>query len=101
MSIEQELRERANFPANNFDTPYHEDSQLMLRAATEIETLRKQIIRIELEKELGELVAKNEAAKSWGAAVGARHERIKEIRGLLSCMPRELETPSPDSGEQD
>jgi hypothetical protein len=38
-----------------------------------------------LKAERAKLVADNEAATSWGAAVGARHERIKEIdRALLS-----------------
>ena len=32
-----------------------------------------------LEAERAELMAKNAAATSWGAAVGARSERIKEI----------------------
>lgn len=46
-----------------------------------------------LEAERAELIAKNEAATSWGAAVGARHERIKEIDRELSA----LSTPS-DAG---
>lgn len=39
--------------------------------------------RDSLERELAELKAKNESATSWGAAVGARSERIKEIEGIL------------------
>ena len=38
-----------------------------------------------LERELAELEARNEAAVSWGAAVGARHERIKAIRSALDA----------------
>lgn len=38
-----------------------------------------------LKRELAELEAKNAAATSWGAAVGARHERIKGIRAALSA----------------
>jgi hypothetical protein len=37
-----------------------------------------------LERELAELEAKNAAATSWGAAVSARHERIKGIRAALA-----------------
>ena len=42
------------------------------------------IDREALEKELAELIAANEAETSWGAAVGACLERIKEIKGILS-----------------
>lgn len=38
----------------------------------------------DLEKEMAELIAKNEAATGWGAAVGARHERIKHIQAILN-----------------
>jgi hypothetical protein len=38
----------------------------------------------ELRKELAKLEAANAAAPGWGAAVGARHERIKAIRSALS-----------------
>lgn len=44
-----------------------------------------------LEAELAELVAANEAATSWGAAVGARSERIQDIRSEL----RRLREPKP------
>jgi hypothetical protein len=44
----------------------------------------------ELRAELAELTAKNEAATSWGAAVGARSERIKAINGLLSRGERKF-----------
>lgn len=43
-----------------------------------------------LEAELAKLVAANEAATSWGAAVGAREERIKNIHSEL----RRLRAPS-------
>ena len=33
---------------------------------------------------LDELEKANEAATGWGAAVGARHEEIKSIKGRLS-----------------
>lgn len=36
-----------------------------------------------LEVERAELIAANEAAASWGAAVGAREERIKNINSEL------------------
>ncbi len=38
--------------------------------------------------EKAQLEAANEAATSWGAAVGARHERIKAIERLLGIEPR-------------
>lgn len=37
-----------------------------------------------LERELADLEAKNAAATGWGAAIGARHERIKAIRSQLA-----------------
>lgn len=40
---------------------------------------------IALADERAVLMAKNAAATSWGAAVGARSERIKEIDGLLAA----------------
>lgn len=43
--------------------------------------------RDELLAELADLQAKNEAATSWGAAIGARHERIKEIQSTLRSPP--------------
>lgn len=43
--------------------------------------------RAALEVELAELMAQNEAAASWGAAVGARHERIKQIQSTLRYPP--------------
>ena len=39
----------------------------------------------ELVAELAELEAANEAADGWGAAVGARQERINSIRRTLSA----------------
>lgn len=42
--------------------------------------------REKLLAELADLEAKNAAATSWGAAVGARHERIKGIRSQLARM---------------
>lgn len=42
--------------------------------------------RSEIEARLAELKAANEAATSWGAAVGARHEEIKELEGRLEAM---------------
>lgn len=42
--------------------------------------------RAELIAERAELIAKNEAATSWGAAVGARSERIKEIDRRLAAL---------------
>lgn len=49
--------------------------------------------REELKAELKELEAANEAATSWGAAVGARYERIKAIK-------RSLAAPSPSQAEK-
>lgn len=43
----------------------------------------------ELFKELRELEAANEAATEWGAAVGARHERIKSIRQTLGLKDKQ------------
>ncbi len=40
--------------------------------------------RPDLEAELAELKAANEAATSWGAAVGARSERIEAIKRNLA-----------------
>ncbi|MDN3278808.1 hypothetical protein QWJ07_31415 [Frankia sp. RB7] len=40
--------------------------------------------RSEIEAELKQLEAANEAATSWGAAVGARHERIKGLKAELA-----------------
>ena len=40
----------------------------------------------ELVAELAELEAANEAADGWGAAVGARQERINSIRRTLSAL---------------
>lgn len=37
-----------------------------------------------LEAERDKLIADNDAAPGWGAAVGARLERIKEINALLA-----------------
>lgn len=48
---------------------------------------------LELESRLSELKAKNEAATGWGAAVGARHEEIKEIEREL----RRRSAPTPQS----
>lgn len=42
--------------------------------------------REELERRLAELRAANEAATSWGAAVGARLEEIKDIERQLSRL---------------
>jgi hypothetical protein len=39
--------------------------------------------REQLETELDELRKANEAAPCWGAAVGARIERIREIKSAL------------------
>ncbi|WP_416192968.1 hypothetical protein [Nitrobacter sp. TKz-YC01] len=44
--------------------------------------------RAELLAERSELIAKNEAATSWGAAAGARSERIKEIDRQLAALRR-------------
>ena len=44
--------------------------------------------RSEQEQRMAELVAKNAAATSWGAAVGARHEEIKEIEAQLRQLDR-------------
>lgn len=38
-----------------------------------------------LKAERDQLLAENESATSWGAAVGARQERIKEINGVLAA----------------
>ncbi len=43
---------------------------------------------VKLEAERAELIAKNEAATSWGAAVGARSERIKELDGRIAALRR-------------
>lgn len=54
--------------------------------------------REEMLAERAELIAKNEAATSWGAAVGARSERIKEINRHLAAMDAEekrLSQPEP------
>ena len=48
------------------------------------EAMALQKTREDLQAELAELEAKNEAATSWGGAVGARSERIKEIRSQLA-----------------
>lgn len=37
-----------------------------------------------LKAERAKLIAENDAAKSWGAAVGARSERIKEIDRVIA-----------------
>jgi hypothetical protein len=37
----------------------------------------------EIEAEIAELAASNKAAPGWGAAVGARLERIKELESEL------------------
>jgi hypothetical protein len=43
-------------------------------------------LREALEAERAELIAENEAATSWGAAVGARSERIREIDSALAAL---------------
>lgn len=43
---------------------------------------------VKLEAERAELVAKNEAATSWGAAVGARCERIKGLDSRIAALRR-------------
>jgi hypothetical protein len=48
-----------------------------------------------LERELAELEAKNAAAPGWGAAVGARHERINGIRKALAADPAQHATAQP------
>jgi hypothetical protein len=53
-------------------------------------------LREALEAERAELIAKNEAATSWGAAVGARSERIREIDSALAALSAQ---PQPDAVE--
>ena len=73
-------------PKNNPVCRYATDRQ------ADIEVQRKA-----LETELAELQAKNEAATSWGAAVGARSERIK---GLQSALRRLDPAPEPGPAAQ-
>ena len=54
-------------------------------------------VRAALEAELAELEAANEAATSWGAAVGARQERINHIRSALAALSQE---PVPATSEE-
>jgi len=42
--------------------------------------------RAALEARLNELIAANEAATSWGAAVGVRYEEIKAIKSQLRAL---------------
>lgn len=44
--------------------------------------------REQIEAEIADLKAKNEAAPGWGAAVGARSERIKGLEQALRAMDR-------------
>ena len=44
--------------------------------------------REKLEARLAELISANEAATGCGAAVGARHEEIKEIKSRLRQLPK-------------
>lgn len=46
----------------------------------------------ELKAELQELIAANEAAPGWGAAVGARSERIAGIERELFCRAKEAKS---------
>ena len=39
--------------------------------------------REQIEQEIAELEAKQAAAPHWGAAVGARHERLKALQSEL------------------
>jgi hypothetical protein len=54
-------------------------------------------VREALETERAELMAKNEAATSWGAAVGARCERIKDIDRQLRALSA---TPTPTEARE-
>jgi len=47
--------------------------------------------KTDLLTERAELIAANEAAKSWGAAVGARSERIQAINRALALAQKESE----------
>lgn len=47
---------------------------------------REELVKLEAER--AELIAKNEAATSWGAAVGARYERILEIDRRIAALRR-------------
>lgn len=48
-----------------------------------------------LEAELATLIAANEATPSWGAAVGARAGRIKDIERKLAAAPDDKATARP------
>ena len=52
--------------------------------------------REELVAERAELVARNESATGWGAAVGARHERIKGIDRALAAMDAQAPAAPPE-----
>ncbi len=53
-------------------------------------------LREALLQERAELQAAHDAAPGWGAAVGARAERIREIDRALSASPPQAETPGLD-----
>jgi len=60
------------------------------------ELKRRRIIAID--KELGELEAANAAAPGWGAAVGARGERIKGLRSERDSLERYVSPVKPPEG---